>query len=394
MFDRMVLRRAGNGLPISQGQLAEAMLYYQNVHIVFDAATLQELIKSIGTDFILTLLKRGGVSGVYCDEMLGTHSEGSAATQSHNFVAFITAGDPHGNSFKSTSDRIEYNLRNQGISSKETRNFIKKFLDIVPVRMFSGNYYVKGGIIESANADLHDSDYIRSAARKFIETTPGGYVPGSDFSFEILQSQIGNFAFTNADFNAINGVRASMMPPQDALTPAHVLSSVLDARADLALASFYGGDFATSDCTSEIIQLKHSELLRRMQINDHERHNFTEIVLPDAPALAEVIDSGERTFEEFIKLLDQSRRFKDWLHKTNPDENLVSRYLKDVTKEGWIESTKAKGIRYMLTTGIDALNPIAGIVAGLSDSFIIDKLLGGWRPNHFVNKRLAPFVAS
>lgn len=390
----MVLRRAGNGLPISQGQLAEAMLYYQNVHIVFDSGTLQGLIKSLGTDLVLTLLKRGGVSGVYCDEMLGTRTEGSAATQCHNFIAFMPAGDPDGKSFKSTADRIEYNMRSQGVSNKTAKIFTKKFLDIVPVRMLSGNYYLKGGILEAATVDLQDSDYIRSVARGVIETAPGGYVLEADFSFEILKSQIGHFVFTNADFNAINGFRAGMVPPQDALTPAHVLSSVLDARADLALASFYGGDFATSDGTSAIIQLKHSELLRRMQINEHERHNFTEIVLPDAPALAEVIDSGERTFEEFLKLLDQSRRFKDWLHTTNPDENLVSRYLKDVTKEGWIESTKAKGIRYMLTTGIDALNPVAGIVAGLSDAFIIDKLLRGWRPNHFIDKRLTPFVAS
>ncbi|WP_332854860.1 hypothetical protein [Duganella sp. S19_KUP01_CR8] len=392
MFDRMVLRRSEDGSPISQGKLAEAILYYQNVHVVFDAGTLQALIRSIGTDLILTLLKRGGVSGVYCDEMLGTNTEGSAATQCHNFVAFTLSGDSNGKSFRSAADRIEHNMRNDGITGKKAKNFIKNFLDIVPVRTFSSNYYSKGGIIDAATADLQDSNYIQSAARSVIETAAGGYEPGANFRFEILKSEIGHFVFTNADFTAINRIRARMSPPQDPITPAHILSSFLDARADLILASFYGGDFATSDSTSAIIQLKHSELLRRMEINHSERHQFTEIVLSDAPALAEVIDAGERTFEEFLKLLDQSRRFKEWLHKTNPDEHLVSKYLKDVTKEGWIESTKAKVIRYMLTTGMDAINPVAGIVAGLSDTFVIDKLFKGWRPNHFIEKQLAPFV--
>ncbi|MEV4777509.1 hypothetical protein [Burkholderia sp. LMU1-1-1.1] len=392
MFDRIVLRRSEDGSPISQGQLAEAMLYYQNVHVVFDPGTLQELIKSIGTDLILTLLKRGGISAVYCDEMLGTNTEGSAATQCHNYIAFTLTADADGRSFGSAADRIEHNMRRVGISGKPAKDFIRKFLDRVPIRTFSGNHYVKGGIIGAANVDLQDNDYVQSAARNFIKTTSGGYIPSTDFKFEILNSDMGHFVFTNTDFNAINRARSRMLPPQDPLTPAHVLSGILDARADLMMAAFYGGDFATSECTSAIIQLKHSELLRRMEINDRERVGFTEIVLPDAPAVAEVINSGERSFEEFLKLLDQSRRFKEWLHKANPDENLVSRYLKDVTREGWIEGTKAKGIRYMLTTGIDALNPVAGIVAGLSDTFVIDKLFKGWRPNHFIDKRLTPFL--
>lgn len=283
-------------------------------------------------------------------------------------------------------------MRGDGISGKAAKDFVRKFLDMVPVRTFSGNHYVKGGIIEAAIADLQDTSFIQSAAKSIIETTSGGYTLGVGFNFEILKSDIGHFVFTNTDFRAINRVRAGLRPPQDPLAPAHILSSVLDARADLILASFYGGDFATSDGTSAIIQLKHAELLRRMEINDRERSGFIEIVLPDAPALAEVIDSGERTFEEFLKLLDQSRRFKEWLHKANADENLVSKYLKDVTKEGWIEGAKAKGIRYMLTTGIDAVNPVAGIIAGLSDAFVIDKLFKGWRPNHFIDKRLSPFL--
>lgn len=392
MFDRIILRRSEDGTPISQGQLAEAMLYYQNVHVIFDAETLRQLIRSIGTDLVLSLLKRGGVSGVYSDEMLGTNTEGSTATQSHNYCAFTLAGDADGRSFKTAADRIEQSMRTEGISGRTAKDFIKKFLDMVPVRTLSGNHYIKGGIITAATADLQDSIYIESAAKRIIQTTAGGYTPGADFKFEILKSDIGHFVFTNADFSAINRVRAGLRPPQDPLTPAHVLSGVLDARADLILASFYGGDFATSAGTSAIIQLKHSELLRRMEINSRERVNFIEIVLPDAPALAEVIDAGERTFQEFLKLMDQSRRFKDWLHKANADENLVSRYLKDVTKEGWIEGTKAKGIRYMLTSGIDAINPIAGIVAGLSDAFIIDKLFKGWRPNHFIDKRLSSFL--
>ncbi|MCG2585989.1 hypothetical protein [Massilia sp. TS11] len=393
MFEKTVLRRAVDGLPLTQGQLAEAMLYYQSVHVVFDAGTLLSLIKAIGADQLIALLKRGNVTGVYCDEYIGTSTEGSSATQCHNFIAFNVAGDDYGSALKTAADRIEFNTRrSEGFSKKESQQFAKNFLDLVPVRTYSSNYYVKGGIIATATKDLEDKAYIRDAARTVIETIPGGYSPNAEFSFDLLKSDLGYFVFTNADFDRINMARDRMTPRQDNFTPAHVLSSILEARADLSLASFYGGDFVTSGVISSIIRLKHSEILRRMQLNLQEKSHFTEIVLPDAPALCEVIDSGERTFEEFLKLLDHSRRFKDWLHKTNPDVKLAGEYLRDAKKEGWIEGVPAKGIRYMITSAIEAALPAAGPIASLADTFLIDKLLKGWRPNHFVDKKLGPFL--
>jgi len=49
-------------------------------------------------------------------------------------------------------------------------------------------------------------------------------------------------------------------------------------------------------------------------------------------------------------------------------------------------------IRYLLALTADAANPVAGFVAGLADNFLIEKLLSGWRPSHFVNDRLVPFL--
>ncbi len=166
----------------------------------------------------------------------------------------------------------------------------------------------------------------------------------------------------------------------------------MDARADLALASFYGGDFVTSEVTSSIIQARHIEFLRRSDINVDSRRQFIEVVLPDSPSLAEVIDSGERSFDEFLLLLDRAGRFKDWLKKVNPDEGLVRSYMRDISSEGWIQRLPAKSMRYILMHALDATNPGAGIVAGFMDNFVVDKLLSGWRPNHFISGRLGPFV--
>jgi len=46
----------------------------------------------------------------------------------------------------------------------------------------------------------------------------------------------------------------------------------------------------------------------------------------------------------------------------------------------------------MLTLALGATNPTIGLVAGFTDNFLVEKLLGGWRPNHFVKGRLQPFI--
>ena len=78
--------------------------------------------------------------------------------------------------------------------------------------------------------------------------------------------------------------------------------------------------------------------------------------------------------------------------RLNPDENLVRTYVRDISSEGWIQRLPQKSMRYAFTLALDASNPVAGMVAGFVDNFVLEKLLSGWRPNHFISTKLQPFV--
>ena len=393
MFEHIVLRRAEGGLPISVGQIAEALLYYQKVHLFVDRGTLFELIRKIGTNGLQTLLRRPELSAVYCEEMLGVRTESVGVSQCHDYVAFTLAGHKDIGDLKTPQDRLQYEIERQGTLKPEAKKFCKIFFGLVPVRKFSGNHFIDGGIPDAARSDLLDKEFTKQAICQAIATIPGGYVTGPEFNFEVVRSELGLFVFTNLDINSINQRRAQVVPPVEPLTIAHLLSNVLDARADLALASFYGGDFVTSTVNSSIIQVRHTELLRRSKLNVDSRQQFTEVVLPDSPCLAEVIDSGERSFDDFLRLLDRATRFKDWLKAVNPDEDLIRTYLRDVSSEEWIKRLPAKSLRYMLTLALDQTNPTLGFASGFVDNFIVEKLFAGWRPNHFISSRLSPFVS-
>ena len=61
MFEKIILRRSDKGPALSAGELAEALLFYQNVHIVLDYSSLRGLINQIGMPSIVSLLSRPNV---------------------------------------------------------------------------------------------------------------------------------------------------------------------------------------------------------------------------------------------------------------------------------------------------------------------------------------------
>lgn len=394
MFEHIVLRNSETGSSISAGQIAEALLYYQKVHLFIDRGTLFNLIRQIGVNGILRLLRRPEISAVYCDELLGTHTENFDVAQYHKYVEITIAGHKDTGHLRSPHERLEYELGRQGVPRKERSRFSRVFLGLVPVRKFSGNHFVQGGIANAAKLDLLDIDYASQAIRSAIAVSPGGYAVDDDLKLEVIDTDRGAVVFTNIDMDLINQRRAQSIPGIEPLTIANLLTKILEARADLALASFYGGDFVTSAATSSIIQIRYAELLRRTRINGDSMNQFTEVVLPDSPSLAEVIDSGERSFDDFLILLDRAARFKDWLKTVNPDEGLIRTYMHEISSESWIQRLPAKSIRYLFTVALDATNPAVGMISGFVDNFIIEKLLSGWRPNHFVSGKLSPFVNS
>lgn len=393
MFEHVALRKANDGNPISAGNIAEALLYYQKVHLIIDRNTLFGLIRQLGANGVLLLASRHDLSAVYCEEMLGAQTQTFGATEFHSVVAFRLAGTSD-RELKTPHERMQAELEVKGIMTKsDAKRFTEQFFKRVPLRRFSGNHFVKDGIHELAARDFLDVDYLKQALRTAIAVTPGGYDAGDGIQVEIFKTETNAVSiFTNIDFDGINKRRENIYPSVSALKLASLLENIIQARADIVLSSFYGGDFVTSSLTSQLIQVKCAELLRRTHLNTSSQQNFSTVVLPDTPSLAEVIDSGERSFDDFLKLLDKASRFKDWLKATNPDEDLLQTYMRDISSKGWIEKLPSKSIRYVLTLGLDAANPVLGIVAGFIDNFVIEKLLSGWRPNHFVTTNLAPFV--
>lgn len=160
-------------------------------------------------------------------------------------------------------------------------------------------------------------------------------------------------------------------------------------------------EIVTSRVHSALIRLKHFDFLRRRENTINEVDLFQDMVLSDFPSIREVINRKERSISEFLKLLDEAQKFKHWLKSSNPDAGLIQSYYQEATKRSWADRLPPKTIRFAIATGLGAaadlilptgLGTTAGVATGMVDTFMLDKLIQGWRPNHFIEGPYRDFV--
>lgn len=394
MFEKIVLRRSDDGLPLTLGDVAEALLYYQHVQLILDANTLGSFLDKITMENLIRLIEQQNISAIYIEESLGTRTEGVGVFEKHSFMAFTIHGDQKSGQLDSRKKRLEFLLERKGYSKKRSEALIDRFRQIVSIRKTTDNYFLPGGILNAAALDMQDPNFVYESIRKLLEETEGTPSLLGQFKFEILHTPNAFHVFSDIDFNKINQIRSQLQPPLEKLTTAHLLNEILLARADMAFAAHYGGDFRTAATTSKIIQLRYDELLRQSGINYENKKQMQEIVLPDCKSIREAIDSGEKSFDDFLLLLEKSDRFKKWIKDIDPDEKLVRAYFKEVSAEGWIQSTQSKTLRYVLGSAIGAIAPLAGLVIGAVDTLFLEKIISGWKPSHFIDDKLRPFLSN
>lgn len=391
MFDSVVLRNSEEEGNISIGAIAESILFYQNTRVVMGSGTLVSLAKTGNLGELIKLIREGRLHATHCEETLGTASNKFGASVAYDFGAMTAVGFGESRG-KNRAERVEIHLRSNGIKPGDAKKLARDFVDIVPVKNLSSDDLVKGGIPHAARKELQDVRSLTELLRVGLDAAVGGEISFEDLEVDVVQTKLGNFVYTNVNFELINKHRAAMNPQNAPISLPQVLNLIQESRADMHFAAFYGGDFVTTSESSSMVKWRHEYIFDRLNINTKERKQFSQIVLAGFPGVKDVLNSGERNFSDFLKLMDKSDRFKKWLAKVNPDQNLVTQYIAEIKTDTWAEKTPTKILRYFFSLGAGAVDPTGGIISGAADSFLADKFLKGWRPNHFVDDRLKPFL--
>ncbi|MCH9050894.1 MAG: hypothetical protein IIA72_07420 [Proteobacteria bacterium] len=394
MFENIVLRRSPEqSSPIDPGLLAEALLFYQNVHIILDYASLNSLIKNIGIESLFTIIENDWAKATYFMNSLGTHTH-THGVQVHEFGTFELIGSEKAGIKRGKQKRIDFIFERALGKSRETNKVAKKFSNLVPVTTLERQFKESGGITELANLDLQDSNFVKRSIDIILkELIPDIELP-SNWHFEIIKLEKGFVVDTNLDFTQLNSQYHKRIPKEhNSISEAYLTNHILEARADLCFASNYMAEYTTNSISSNIMMMKFPQILSKRYSNANQIELFQTIHMDDGKALRETINSKRKSFDDFLNILDKANKFKEWLKEVHPDQNLLSEYYKAVTSQSWIDKLPPKILRFIVSTGIGLVaDPVSAASASMADSFILDRFLKGWRPHHFIEGQMKEFT--
>jgi ABC-type amino acid transport substrate-binding protein len=120
MFESIMVRRTtpmGAPAAVDLGRLAEAMLFYQRVHLTLTRASLHQFILGAGPDLAIELVENGCVDAVFLDRDFAVLNEGVGTPNERHQPATITVMTevPGGEPRAQTRQDLVYEFFNQAL---------------------------------------------------------------------------------------------------------------------------------------------------------------------------------------------------------------------------------------------------------------------------------------
>jgi hypothetical protein len=383
MFERICINRQDPfGMAIDIGFLAEALVFYQRVHVVADSEMFKSLIRICGYEVILEMMQMGILTLDYVENIPLVSPEydfGLAACEQLKY--------------QNLAPKFLQELTGKSGKGRRVANQLSKFVRPVQYDL---------SLPEEAREDAADEAYIKDMACALLQYFVPAYLIPDPCVFRLHKSDRGHRLETNIDFEKVNGIFRLRTDVSDAtLTPAYLVSHVIGTRKDLRSAAEFSTDLAVSTPTSIVAACKFKNLVARRAGRDAEVQAFEDLTFNESRCIREAVNSGERNFDDVLRLVKAGMKFKEWLSKGSQDADLVKEYCREVTRAEWADKLPPKAARWALfaaASGVAGLllTPVAGLAVGVGlsagDSFLVDKLIKGWKPNQFVNGPLKEFV--
>lgn len=392
MFESICIRRQQplyTSNPIDISFLAEAMLFYQHVHLIADEDILSQLANECGPALMNEFIEEGYLKVSYLESRSAISKFSATPITMGEFYQPISVGNAKG---RWQLEKVAPEIFSKAAGGPGYgRQLGRRFAEMVPTidsRNFEKELY------PAIQADFTDPLYVEQAIAQLLKTIAPTYQLPHDYRFNISNEGELYRVDTNVDFQQPNeSFVQTWHLSGEYLTASALLLYIVEVRKDLFIAAKENMELATQPGNAAILDVKFREILKARSASQHNIEAFQELVLADSHEIGESITSGLRTWQDFLTLLKEARKFKDWLQQRDPNVPLIHEYIKALEKDSWVDKLPAKTIRFLVFAGGGLLVPVLGSI-GLSfaDSFVVDRLLSGWKPNQFVNGPLKGFA--
>lgn len=369
------------------GFLCEAMLFYREVILLADPAIMKQMIDQIGGDTLATLLEYDFLRLHYVLEQPAIESSQPVTAETLFSAAWIHSPS------HTPATYFQKLLTEKVGKQKKAERLTKKLLR-----------HTTTVSNKDARNSFRDSVRNESVLHKLVTAYLQRYLriePIPEFKFRAYEQGDAFRIETDLQWDRLNEeYHRFVSPTHSSLSSALLLSQVLGWQTDLHLAASYGAELATDSSFKAIDQLELRNAVDAFRKSQDEIALFRDFTM-DGYGIATAINSGARTVEEFLPVLENAKRFKCWTSELSEETSIIKEYHRRITAHGWADKLPTKMMRFAIFTGVGlALDGVvaggAGAAAGVGlsavDSFYLDKFLQGWKPNQFVNGAYEKFV--
>jgi hypothetical protein len=376
--------------PIDVGALVECMLFYEKTTVIANQIILSQLIRYFGVERLISLIQDDLLNIVYTESGLGVFTNTINGTQYHSAVEMTSPQHTY-------QDELRKICISVAGKDGKGRRLAQKIQDQILVTKHDPI------ILEGTIKSILDQNFVEPAAKIIIKELVPEYTAISGAYFHTEKTKDGIAVTTNIDFGILNDLYHRRVPPEhSSISPAYLLAHLLDVEKDLYFACANLSELASSNISAKLAEQKIDYVLARSAKSSDTLTHFTGFIFKDAKAIRDAINSNRIDLDELISLLHKSKQFKKWVTHITPDANLIKAYYDEVTKETVVDRLPTKSVRWAMFTGLgiaaDAiatggLGTAAGIAIGALDTFFIDKLIAGWKPNQYIENDLKKLIS-
>jgi len=201
---------------------------------------------------------------------------------------------------------------------------------------------------------------------------------------------------TDIDFHEANLSYHKRVPATDAtLTTAFLMAHVVNVETNLLVAARFGGELAIDEANADLVRLNVNDVVRASRPGREQVQAFQDLVFDDSRAIGEAVRDGRCSIADVLAVLPEAKRFHQWIRRDDVTPDVVKAYFREATASTWIDRLPAKSARWSIFTatgvlldaaGAGGLGTAAGVAAGAFDTFLLDRLLKGWKPTQFVDQ--------
>lgn len=365
------------------GVLVECMLFYGTTAIIANASILRQLLTYFGVDHLTELIDEGLLKIIYTDTGLGVMTKTLNGIQLHDISRYSVPRQ----TLDHVLEKICIDIVGKTGKGRRTARRVKKFIESTDHDQI---------ILDGAKKSILDQEYVNDSAKSILTSLIPEKIKLTNATFYTEKTENGIIVDSNINFQEINQIYHKYVPPSHStISPAHILSHILNTESELYFSSKHLSEIATSELSANLIANKVNYLLEKSIKSSTEILDFQQFIFSDAKSFREAVNNRKIDLDDLITILKKSSKFKKWISGVDPDQDLIKNYYDEVTKDTFADKLPGKSVRWGIFTSAgliaDAIatggiGTAIGLGLGALDTFFIDKLISGWKPNQFIEE--------